>query len=115
MDLYIEDLPNELIDRIKQFLNDNKEEILDYKIWKISLNLFIEARNEIEKSVKGFGEEFDVIIKKYHDSVKSDISEKKEIELIYNTNKALKELYSRYIVNIQAQLLLNQLLSKKYR
>ena len=115
MKKYVENISDVLKFKIKQFIEENNETIVDYQIWRKALNLYIIACDEIRKSVEGFGEEFDEIIKNYKSKHIDNEFSNRELELINEVNTNLSLLYERYIVNLEVRTMLNQLIAKKYQ
>lgn len=114
MQYYRESISEELKEQIVKFLEENKEPIVNYWVWREALELYNKACNEIRKSVSGFGQEFDLIMQYYKNKHKEDELTYNEISLINDVNTKLKSLYKRYVKNEDIRTLLNRLLSKKY-
>ncbi|MDD4157510.1 MAG: hypothetical protein PHY08_13175 [Candidatus Cloacimonetes bacterium] len=115
MNVYTEDITDELKQKIKTFLNENKSLVVDYWTWRESLELYELVSKEIRQSVEGFRNEFDEIMEYYNIEHSSDVESAKEILLINKVNERLKNLYQRYIENKELRLLLNELGLKKYK
>lgn len=109
---YKESISEELLNRIKIFLKNNKDDLLDYKTCIEGYKLASQAFEELFSSREEFHKEYDVIMENFVTGINISIEDyNKNIETI---NK-LNNLISRMEEDKEVHSLIKQLYSKKYQ
>lgn len=109
--IYEEKISEELLSRIKSFLNKHKEKNLNYDDCMEGYKLASEAIKEIKDNSEEYYEEYDEIMKDYKILFNGSFKETKEMENIVNN---LNNLFSRTRINTELRTMISELFSKRY-
>ena len=110
--IYKENISEDLLNRIKTFLDNNDDEILDYQICMEGYKLASQAFEELFKSREEFHKEYDEIVSNLNLGIDISINTyNKNIEIVNELN----DLLTRMKENKEVHTLIEKLYSKKYR
>ena len=111
MNLFVEKISEKTYNDIKQFLEENPSNELDFYTLQDGFKLHKKAFDELYESTNDFRKEFDEIISEFQRKT-TGVDSYSERKLMLDTNIKLKDLYSRFVKNKEVWDLLDQLSSK---